>query len=70
MLFLILFLVINSQPLHETNGDCHSSYQDPNDCRHFCDHVFCDCIKDKKKSCLSEHAKCSNKCYDDGKVHF
>jgi hypothetical protein len=59
-------------PLHD-NDDCHRPYKDQNDCRHPCDHTFCDCYKDCeeqscKDKCLSNHAKCYNKCCDDGKI--
>lgn len=71
-ILMVTFLIVGLAPLHD-NKDCHRPYKDPNDCRHPCDHAFCDCYKDCEEQscrdkCLSDHAKCYNKCCDDGKI--
>ena len=69
--------------LHDHNGqNCHREYKDPQDCRHPCDHTFCECQKecasacevnqeicnDCRGACYRGNAECVNKCCEDGKI--
>ena len=66
--------------LHDPS--CHKDYDDQDDCRHPCDHTFCECQKecyddckvneevcnDCRGACYRGNAKCVNKCCEDGKI--
>ncbi|KKM98510.1 hypothetical protein LCGC14_1157270 [marine sediment metagenome] len=63
---------------HEPYGKCHRPYNPPDECKHDCDHEFCDCsdpclgkckVNNYKNcysqcvyACLIPHVECINGC--------
>lgn len=48
---------------HEPDGPCHRPYDNPNDCYHPCDHIFCKCVRPCDAKCrISKDENCYNKC--------
>lgn len=66
---LIVFGILAAQVVqaHDHHGEpCHTPYDDPDDCRHPCDHIFCDCSSACVTRCKfeeeDEKAKCRSRC--------
>jgi len=70
-ILLLISLGLTITPLHNTDGDCHTPYEEPtkaNECRHTCDHTFCSCKDKCFETCKGKdkHDECVYYCiYDD-----